>query len=739
MLFLSILLFGNPLIGSFLLSLLMIRLCLLKSVKYTTLTVALSVVFLFWVGLTTSHEIAITDKNVQETIKVYPDMINVDGDRFRTVAKSPTIARKVIYYARFESLSQKRAIINSSKPLLLSINGERRMISPATNMNQFDMRDYYQHQKIYETFSIGTITTIHPVNKLSLIDIIHMVRFQFDRYCDGLPKTLRIYSMGLISGNRENDFFTEMTGAQQLGLLHIFSISGMHVYYFLTILDQVLTLLGIGDRFKAIVKLCCLGGYFIFSGGSPGLLRAVVMAGIVIVSQLLGFKMSQLSALSLTLIVNLFLLPEAMFMMSVQLSYGLAFGLIASSKMTYLRQTVLLNLLSLPILLFHLYEWHVLSLAVNLIVLPLFGRTIFPLVIFGLLFGLVSSKLAIPVEWVLMAFNRSLNMIGRLPGMIVFGKPQLVVVLLMLGLTLIVMIHSKKRVRGYKVILAGLYLVTFIWIHFPIHGEVSMFDVGQGDSFLIRTPLNQSVTIIDTGGKVTFNQQQWRRVTENYQANRISINYLKSIGISRIDNICISHQDADHCGDLPAFIKELKIKRIIIPLGMDQNPGFVKRLSGKDPATVVMPVNDEFRVGGLPLIIFHPYQPGKGENHDSEVLGGRFGGLNWLFTGDLDRQGEMDTLQRHPSLRTDVIKVGHHGSRTSSDPAFISQIQPKIALISAGRHNRYHHPNEETLTTLKREHIRVLNTQKSGMVRYVYRNNNGFFESMLGHNEGKNE
>lgn len=223
-------------------------------------------VFLFWVGLTTSHEIAITDKNVQETIKVYPDMINVDGDRFRTVAKSPTIARKVIYYARFESLSQKRAIINSSKPLLLSINGERRMISPATNMNQFDMRDYYQHQKIYETFSIGTITTIHPVNKLSLIDIIHMVRFQFDRYCDGLPKTLRIYSMGLISGNRENDFFTEMTGAQQLGLLHIFSISGMHVYYFLTILDQVLTLLGIGDRFKAIVKLCCLGGYFIFFG-----------------------------------------------------------------------------------------------------------------------------------------------------------------------------------------------------------------------------------------------------------------------------------------------------------------------------------------------------------------------------------------------------------------------------------------------------------------------------------------
>ncbi len=84
-----------------------------------------------------------------------------------------------------------------------------------------------------------------------------------------------------------------------------------------------------------------------------------------------------------------------------------------------------------------------------------------------------------------------------------------------------------------------------------------------------------------------------------------------------------------------------------------------------------------------------------------------------------------------------MIKVGHHGSRTASDPQFISQIHPKIALISAGRNNRYNHPNQETLVTLKKAHVAVWNTQDSGMVRYMYRQNSGHFEPVLDRNEGK--
>lgn len=735
MLFLSILLFGNLIIGSILLVILMSRLLLLGCPKYTIMTVVLGGVFLVNVQLTKGSDKPVIGTDCCETIKVYPDMLINSGGQFRTTTISQATGRKTIYYGRFQSLNQKRQMIESSQPLLISIKGERKAIDSATNVNQFDMRDYDHHQKIYEEFFITDLTTVRLERQLSLIDRLHVLRANFDRYCQRLPKTLRIYAMGLISGNRESDFFTEMTGVQQLGLLHLFSISGMHVYYFLGILTQLFSLMGLGRKPQAIIKLGCLGGYFIFSGSSLGLLRAVIMAGLMIMAQFWGFKLSQLAALSLTLMINLLLFPEAMFMMSVQLSYGLAFGLIAAGNMGYFKQTVLLNLLSLPILLFHLYEWHILSLAVSLIVLPLFGKTIFPLVILGLGLGMIDRSLTLPIEGLLGLFNGCLNMIGQLPGMLVFGKPPLVITLLMLGLTVFIMIHSSKFCR---VALVGLYLGTFIWIHYPFSGEVTMFDVGQGDSFLIRTPFNRSVTLIDTGGKVGFKRPKWQQGPKIYQASRLSINYLKSIGISKIDTICISHQDSDHCGDLPAFIKEMQIKRILIPMGMQENPNFIKRLAGKSPKTLLLPVNDESRIADLPLTVYHPYLPGKGENHDSEVLGGRLGGLNWLFTGDLDRSGELETLQRHPGLKTDVIKVGHHGSRTASDPSFISHICPQIALISAGRNNRYHHPNIETLETLRKAGVKILNTQQMGMVRYIYQNNTGHFESVLGCHKGKN-
>lgn len=118
------------------------------------------------------------------------------------------------------------------------------------------------------------------------------------------------------------------------------------------------------------------------------------------------------------------------------------------------------------------------------------------------------------------------------------------------------------------------------------------------------------------------------------------------------------------------------------------------------------------------------------------MIGTQKGGLRWLFTGDLDRPGELDTLQRHPSLSADVLKVGHHGSKTSSDPQFVATVKPRIALISAGRNNRYGHPNDETLVTLKQHHVKIFNTQKHGMVRYIYRNNTGHFETVLAGHEG---
>lgn len=738
MLFMSMAMAGEALIGLGLLALLFLRILLLRNSQVIIACVLAAGVFAA-ACLLSNHQLSQIPNQQGYIIKVYPDTAKVDGANLSFIAKPEGTNQKIVFYARLKDKRQQQVFKQSVNPLMVKVTGKPSDFLPATNVNQFDAARYYHHQKINSSFIVENIHFDGSPRRLMIIDRIHIVRARFNHYCQRLPKTLGIYATGLISGYRANDFFDEMTGVQRLGLLHIFSISGMHVAYFLSIVDQLMAWLGLSKLKQAIIAIILLGGYFVFSGGSPGLMRAVIMAVIAIINRLLKLGFSRLDIWSASLMINLLILPETMFLMGVQLSYGLSLGLIASENFSYIKQTILLNLLTVPILLFNLYEWHVLSVAVNLIVLPIFGQVIFPLVILGVIIGGIGTILTIPIDWALHVFNDGLNAISGLPGMIVFGKPPLVMVLLMLSLTFFLAIADRLYAKRISLALVTIYLGTFCWIHFPINGEVTMFDIGQGDSFLIREPFNRSVTMIDTGGKVQFNSESWQKGTQHYQAKRLSINYLKSIGISKIDNLCVSHQDADHCGDLPAFIEEMAIGQIIIPLGMDKNPSFMQKIAKRQNKTKLLCVNDEMQVAKLPATIYHPYLAGKGENHDSMVLGTQKGGLSWLFTGDLDRPGELDTIARHPGLTADVLKVGHHGSKTSSDPQFITSVKPRIALISAGRHNRYGHPNDETLVTLKQHHVRIFNTQKQGMVRYIYRNNTGHFETVLKGNEGNLE
>lgn len=112
-------------------------------------------------------------------------------------------------------------------------------------------------------------------------------------------------------------------------------------------------------------------------------------------------------------------------------------------------------------------------------------------------------------------------------------------------------------------------------------------------------------------------------------------------------------------------------------------------------------------------------------------MGGQFGRRSFIFTGDLDQQGERNVIKKYPQLRADIIKLGHHGSKTSSDPKFLKQLQPKLGIISAGRKNRYGHPNQETLTTLKKLQIQAWSTQNRGMIKFTYNQQGGYFKTFL--------
>ncbi|GAY74123.1 late competence protein ComEC, DNA transport [Lentilactobacillus kosonis] len=472
-----------------------------------------------------SHPKKTIIKNTEQ-IRLYPDQIKVNGDKISFVTTNTINRQKSVYFGQLRSHDQKWMLQNYSRAINLSLSAKLSRFKNPTNVNEFDIKKYYHYQGINQLVQISELHMQPNDRSISVSDLPHILRTGLLLRTAGLPVELRRYCLALIIGFRDSDFYQAMIGSSKLGLMHVFSVSGMHVYYFLILLDKILLLIKLPNKLRIAIEVGSLIVYFQFAGGSPGLFRAVVMAVIGLLSQAFKFKVSNIDCWSLTLIMQLFVLPQAVYLLSVQLSYSLALGIIVTANWRMISKTVMLNAISFPIIIYNFYEWHLLSIAATVIFLPILTSVIFPMVV---LICIVGNGIFITTtcEWFIKLFNELINQVGELPGMVVFGKPPLWLIILELVLTYYLAVNGIANSKRAIMIIVSLYLGAFSWLHFPLTGEVTMIDVGQGDSFLIRQPFNRHVTLIDTGGKVHFKEQVWQRETQNYQADRLGINFLK--------------------------------------------------------------------------------------------------------------------------------------------------------------------------------------------------------------------
>lgn len=657
-------------------------------------------------------------KDVTMMVKINPDDLTVDNNYVHGEGTLVRNHQKVLIHGVIQSKYQLHQIKANRYVSLWRFKGDVNKIDSPTNVNQFNAKRYYQSVGITNSIKIDQLLTLKNLHGFSISNWIHVFRHDLLIKAQRLPSSLKVYTLSLILGDTGQENDPELSGIKQLGLIHLFSISGFHVYYLVGLLELILVYLRVKRERYRIIILLFLPVYYVFAGASIGLLRSVLMVEIGLASRLFHRCRTSLNVWSLALILNLINSPQSLVQFGCQLSYVLSFVLIYTRKFTFWKQTIFMNLTSFPFIIFNIYSWHVLTIAANLLILPLFSSIIFPIVIGGSLLDHFSSGIGNLASLIIGWFDRGLNGISGLPGNIYFGKPSGILIIVTFLITLYLIGRSSRK---WFVILFSLYLLMFMMIHFPLHGEISYFDVGQGDSFLIREPFNRSVTIIDTGGKLNFGHN----TPPNYQALKTSINYLNSQGIYTIDNICISHQDADHCGDLPAFLQRMRVKRVFIPWGMNKNSHFMSRIKPYLGKTQLIQIKNDNVIPGTKLIAVHPFSQGTGTNSDSMVLSGKLGGKSWLFMGDLDQTGENSIINHYPNLRADVLKLGHHGSSTASGSKFLHQINPKIAIISAGRHNRYHHPDPDVVKRVLKQHIKIYNTQNSGMITYRYRHNTG--------------
>lgn len=379
-------------------------------------------------------------------------------------------------------------------------------------------------------------------------------------------------------------------------------------------------------------------------------------------------------------------------------------------------ESMVLSLGILPLLVFYFGTFQPLSILLTAFFSVIFDVFLLPLLSLVLLVSpIVSLDFFNPCFYFLESVIKWTVHLSPRP--LVFGSPNLTVLLLMLISLAVVhdFWHDKKLRYCFLVAVVALFAVT----KNPLENEVTVLDVGQGDSIFIRD-IRGKTLLIDTGGRVDFTQkEEWRRRQKTANAERTSIPYLKSQGISSIDQLVITHTDADHMGDMAVLAKQFSIKAVLVsPGALTNNPSFVNELKSLKIKVGLLKAGDQIAIMGSSLQVLYPWDQGDGGNNDSLVLYGKLLDKRFLFTGDLEVDGEKSLMMRYPNLPVDILKAGHHGSKGSSDPDFLTHIGAKVVLISAGLNNRYHHPNDETLERFEAEKMMVYRTDQEGAIRY---------------------
>ena len=220
--------------------------------------------------------------------------------------------------------------------------------------------------------------------------------------------------------------------------------------------------------------------------------------------------------------------------------------------------------------------------------------------------------------------------------------------------------------------------------------------------------------MIDTGGLKSYDE-----ASSYYVSDKI-ITFLHSRGIKKIDKVLLSHGDYDHMGDALNIIQKVKVTEVIFNCGEfnDLEKELIKVLDKKKIRYYLC--IKELNIDNNKLYFLQTKEYDN-ENDNSNVIYTELNGYKFMFMGDAGIEKEKDILNKYKISNVDVLKVGHHGSKTSSSKTFINEINPKYSVISVGKNNRYGHPNREVLNNL--EQSKIYRTDQDGSIMFKIKNN----------------
>lgn len=542
-----------------------------------------------------------------------------------------------------------------------------------------------------------------------------------------LPPLTASYVQALFLGNRDGLEEDMQSAFSDLGLLHLFAISGMHVNLLSGLLAYGFKRIGILEEIAQFGLLLFLASFAVLAGGSPSIVRAASMSGLGILNRQFKWRFSSLDLFSLVLLANLALAPYQLRQTGFIYSYWITFVLVMSRNILstakgwklFLFFPFLAQLGALPLTLFMNYEINLWSYGANLLLGPVVTSVLIPV----LLLATFVPPLSYVTEMVLLLFQS----IGLWSARTFFATWTTGAFSLSLLLWLMVIFlaacYGYEKFRRRSIWLGAVLAMVFVLEGNRLMGgsQVTFLDVGQGDSIIIQSPWQACTVVVDTGGQFFVGGRKRPIFHQTLEP------FLLGEGVRSIDYLILTHGDFDHIGEARELLDRFNVGHVIVDSRDHEGYFEVVIDHAKELGVPILIADtfDELRCGNQHYTFLQPNRQAKDENDASLVKLLEMDGTSVLLTGDIGFEVEPYVLRNLKGRPVDIYKSAHHGSRFSNSLAFMEAVDPQVAVVHAGVNNRFGHPTEAWLEVVKQLGIRQFDTPSYGTVQ-VRISKNGF-------------
>ncbi len=578
----------------------------------------------------------------------------------------------------FEKLYVYEKDTNKEIGDILIIDGNKELIESEKIESRFDFANYLNNKGVrYQIFPKTTTVKFNSFLRLNKMRKDFLSHFS--------SETSSLVSSIMFSRRDKSEIIGNFSS---LNMIRLCSSSGLYLSFLLRFIERALKR-KFSDRASRAMSFLFLLPYFVFVFPKFSIIRISLLFLLRFINDFLFNK--RFSYLSVTGLSGIILLLFDFHLASQDgfiVSYSVTvFAYLLTNSFRHLKGikkkifvVSVLYLFVLPMEISYYGDFSILE--------PLIQLFLFPILLVFLFISLVCfykipafflvEKIRSPINE-LLSFMNKINVSFHLPKMNQFVI--LIYLVILISFVYFASIKLKPLEKLSFVLMVSLMFFYIIPIKNSFTSEVSFINVGQGDSILIRD--KHKTALIDTGGNLKYDL-----------AEESLIPYLKSKRIYKIDYLIITHEDYDHMGARDSLINGFKVKRYVNKHEM-------------------FPI----QIGNITLNSLNKPLSLDDDNDRSLVISFSIPQMTFLLMGDASKKVEQRLILENKNLSSDILKIGHHGSKTSTSEDFINKVKPKEAVISVGK-NKYGHPNSETLELLKKYDIAIRRTDIEGTITY---------------------